>query len=188
MGNVLTQKDNGFDLSGKRCLLSRKNRIARQLWMLVWIFLFRPSPRPLRKWRAFLLKLFGANLGHNVRIWPSCKVWAPWNLIVGDNTSIGDDVDCYSVAQITIGANTIISQYSYLCAATHDYNDPKFPLIPKAISIGDSVWVAAGAYVGPGVKIGDGAIVGAKSCVYKNVDPWTIVGGNPARLLKERNR
>lgn len=133
-----------------------------------------------------MLKLFGAKIGSRVRVYPSCRIWAPWNLTVEDNSSVGDFVDCYSVATIKIGKNSIISQYSYICSATHDYNEKTFPLIPKEITIGDGVWVAAGAYIGPGVKINDSAIVGAKACVYKDIPEGAIVGGNPAKIIKHR--
>ena len=88
--------------------------------------------------------------------------------------------------EITIGANTIISQKAYLCASTHDFTKPDFPLICKPITIGDSVWVAAEAFIGPGVIIEDGGVIGARASVFKNVDSWTVVGGNPAQFIKKR--
>lgn len=183
---MIVQKKLKFNLSGQRYKFSLKNKIFRQIWNFIWLIFFRFSPRSLCRWRAFILRLFGAKLGENVRVWPSCKVWAPWNLKVGNNTRIGEFVDIYSVTSIKIGPNSIISQYSYLCTATHDYNDPRFPLILKEIVIGESCWIAAGAYIGPGVKVGDGAIIAAKSCVVKDVEEWVIVGGNPAKIIKKR--
>lgn len=180
------KKNSSFDLSTARSQLSISNQIARQIWMIVWFFLFRPSPRNFKGWRRFLLRLFGAQLGRNVRVCASCRIWAPWNLSVGDNSTMGDFVDCYSVAQVTLGANSIISQYTYICAATHDYGDSSFPLVPKPIFVGDDVWVAAGAYLSPGIRVNDGAIVGAKACVYKDVSANTVVGGNPAKYIKDR--
>jgi putative colanic acid biosynthesis acetyltransferase WcaF len=86
-----------------------------------------------------------------------------------------------------LGADVIISQYAYLCTATHDIRDPNFNLVTAPIHISNRAWVAAGAFVGPGVAIGEGAVVGARACVFKNVKSWTIVGGNPARILGKRH-
>ena len=60
------------------------------------------------------------------------------------------------------------------------------PLLTKPIIIGNHVWVASEAFVGMGVTVGEGAVVGARACVFKNVDPWTIVGGNPSAVIKRR--
>jgi putative colanic acid biosynthesis acetyltransferase WcaF len=103
-----------------------------------------------------------------------------------DNSCLADDADCYNVAQVTLAADATVSQYSYLCTATHDVADPSFRLYAMPIRVGHMAWVAAKAYVGPGVTVGEGAIAGANSCVYKDIPPWTIVGGNPAQFLKMR--
>lgn len=95
-------------------------------------------------------------------------------------------VDCYNTDLIRIGKHTTISQKSYLCASSHDITDPYHSLITAPIIIEDQVWVAAGSFIGMGSKIGQGAVVGACACVFKNVDPWTVVGGNPAQYIKKR--
>ena len=174
------------NLGGKRGFHGRGNKMARVAWHCVWLMLFRPSLKPMHAWRRFLLCLFGAEIGANTRISSSAKFWAPWNLIMGKNSAIGDYVDCYCVAQIRIGANSTISQYSYLCAATHDHTNPLFPLLPKAISIGDSAWVAADVFVAPGVIIGEGVVVGARSSVFKDLPEWMICMGAPAIPVKSR--
>ena len=99
------------------------------------------------------------------------------------HSCLADDVDCYNVAEIILEEMAIVSQYTYLCSATHDINNPGFPLISKPIRIGRHAWVAARAFVGPGVTIEEGAVAGANACVYRNVPQWTVVGGNPARTI-----
>jgi len=131
--------------------------------------------------------LFGADIGRQSNIRSSVKIWAPWNLKVGNFSSIGPATDIYNQGKIEIGNRTIISQKTYLCASTHDYNLATFPLITKPIKIGNQVWIAADSFIGPGVQVGDGVIVGARSAVFKNVQPWTIVRGNPAEFVKDRN-
>jgi len=165
---------------------SPANLAGRVLWGVVWRLFYRPSPKPFHGWRRFLLKLFGARIGHGARPYPTAKIWAPWNLEMGEHSCIGDDVDCYCVGPIKIGAHAIVSQYSYLCAATHDYEHPHFPLLKFPIVIGAQAWVCADVFVGPGVTIGEGAVVGARSSVFKNVEPWAIVAGSPAQFVKKR--
>lgn len=177
---------NKVDLSGKRGFHGRGNKLGRLVWGYVWLILFRPSLRPMHPWRCWLLRRFGATVGSSVRISPSARFWAPWNLVVGENSGIGDHVDCYCVERVTIGDNVVVSQYSYLCAATHGYTDPKFPLLPKAITICDGVWLAADVFVGPGVTIGEGAVVGARSSVFRDLPEWMVATGAPAKPMRRR--
>jgi len=162
------------------------NKTARLTWGITWLLLFRPSPRILHGWRRILLRLFGAKIGRGVRVYPSARVWAPWHLEMEDFSCLGPQVDCYCVAPIRIAAHAVVSQYSHLCSASHDYEHPDFPLITGPIVIGEGAWVATDAFVGMGVTVGPGAVVGARSSVFKDVEPWTVVGGNPARFIKKR--
>jgi putative colanic acid biosynthesis acetyltransferase WcaF len=174
------------DLSQCRSAHSFANKLGRMFWGWTWILFFRPSPRCLHGWRRFWLRLFGARIGRGARVYSAARIWAPWNLEMGDHSCLGPDVDCYCVAPIRIGAHAMVSQYSYLCAATHDYEHPHLPLIAAPITIGEGAWVTADVFVGPGVTIGEGAVVGARSSVFKDVEPWTVVGGSPARFIKPR--
>lgn len=174
------------DLSKARSSLSFRNQIGRALWGAVWAILFRPSPRIFHGWRRSLLRLFGARIGRGVRIYPSAQVWAPWQLDMGGFSCLGPHVDCYCVAPIRIEAHAVVSQYSYLCSASHDHEQPNLPLITRPIVIGEGAWVGADAFIGMGVTVGVGAVVGARASVFKDVEPWTVVGGNPARFIKTR--
>ena len=184
---MAASNDHGFDLSQFKSELSLGNRAGRALWGVVWLLAFRPSPRPLHAWRRILLQLFGARLGRGVRVYNSARIWAPWNLVMGDFSVLGDFVDCYDVDRVEIGAHSIVSQYTFLCTATHDADQPGFPLVTAPIRIGNQAWVAADAFIGPGVTVGDGAVVGARASVFKDVSPGAIVGGNPAKLIRMRN-
>ncbi|WP_439555909.1 putative colanic acid biosynthesis acetyltransferase [Dyadobacter sp.] len=175
------------NMTEARYKFSTRNKIARVAWKIVYFLLFRPfSLRPFRKWRIFLLRIFGAQVSWSSTISSSVKIWAPWNLAVGDFTCIGPGVDCYNQGRITIGSNVTISQKSYLCASTHDYTSFDHTMIFKPITIEDRVWVAADAFVGPGVTIMEGAVVAARSVISKSVEKWVVVGGNPAKIIKKR--
>jgi putative colanic acid biosynthesis acetyltransferase WcaF len=144
------------------------------------------STRLFKKWRVLLLKCFGAKIEWSSHVYASANIWAPWNLEMGANATLGPQVDCYNQGYISIGSNTIISQKTYLCASTHDYSQFNFPLLLKPIKIGRGVWIAADAFVGPGVSIGDNSVIAARSVVIKNIDSNAIVGGNPAKHIKFR--
>jgi len=103
-----------------------------------------------------------------------------------ENAWLGPGVDCYNVEQVTCGANVTVSQKSFLCTASHDFTDARHPLIAAPITIDNMAWIAAGAFVSPGIKVGEGAVVGACAVVTKDVEPWTVVAGNPARVVKKR--
>jgi len=175
-----------IDVSAVRSEHSRRNRLGRVAWGIVWLLLYRPSPKPFHFWRRSLLRLFGAKVGKGAHPHPSARIWAPWNLQLEEYSCLAWGVDCYCVAPIRIGAHATVSQYSHLCSASHDVDHPNMPLISAPITIGAGAWVAAGAFVGPGVTIGQGAVVGARSAVFRDVEPWTIVAGNPAKFLRYR--
>lgn len=165
---------------------SLKNRIGRALWGVVWLLLFRPSPRFFMGWRRWLLRCFGAQLAAGAVIHPSVRVWAPWNLRMGRSATLSWDVDCYCVAPVTLEDYAIVSQYSYLCTASHDFNHPQRPVISAPITIGTRAWVCADVFVGPGVSIGEGTVVGARSSVFRNLPAWCVAAGSPAKAIRER--
>lgn len=167
--------------------LSIGNKIRRLIWNVSALFLFKPFVGPLFcKWRNLILKLFGAKIGKGSKISSSAKIWAPWNLETGDYTAIGDNAIIYNPDKIILKSKVVISQYAYLCTASHDITDQHNNLITKPILINTFAWVAADAFIGMGVTIGEGAVVGARAAVYKDVAPWTVVGGNPAKFIKNR--
>ncbi len=165
---------------------SLRNKLARVLWGIAYICLFRPTPKVMHRWRRLLLQLFGARIGRGSSIYPSVRIWAPWNLTVGSYSSMAHHVDCYCVDKITIGDHCTISQYSFLCTASHDYHLASQPLITSPIHIDDGVWVAADVFVGPGVRIGAQSVIGARSSVFNDVPAKVIAAGYPARPLKPR--
>lgn len=172
--------------------ISLGNKLARVGWNLVWLLLFRPSPTLLHGWRRFLLRLFGARIGKPAYLYPSARIWAPWNLEMGDHSTLASGVDCYCVDRIRLGSFTTVSQYSFLCTASHDYLDPvilhqpQMPLVTGPITLGDCVWITADVFVGPGVKIGDGTVVLARSSVVRDLPAWVVASGSPAIVRKER--
>ena len=164
-----------------------RNKFKRLVWELAWLFLVRPTPRwCLNGWRCALLRAFGAKIGKGVRIQGGARVWQPWRLTIGENSWVDGGVKLYSVDEITIGKNAVVSEGAFVCTATHDIASSVFALKTAPVEIGDSAWVCARAIILPGVKVGEGAVVGAGAVVTREVEPWTVVGGNPAAKLRER--
>jgi putative colanic acid biosynthesis acetyltransferase WcaF len=167
---------------------SLRDRIARAVWSCTRTLLFRPTPRPAHAWRAFLLRCFGARLGPDCRIYPKCDIWAPWNLRCGDCATIADGAIIYNVAEVSLGSHAIVSQQAYLCGATHDIDDPAFPLTSAPISIGAYAWICARACVLPGVTVHDGAVLGMGAVAGKDLEAWQVYAGVPANRVRQRPR
>ena len=150
------------------------------------MFLFRYSPKPFHSWRSFLLRCFGAKVGRGVHVYPKVAIWAPWNLELADECGVANGATLYSQGTINIGKRVVISQGAHLCAGTHDYNQPGFPLITKPIQIGDFAWIAAESFIHPGITVGDGCVIGARSVVTMDMPAWMICAGHPCKPIKER--
>lgn len=163
-----------------------RGAIIVQLWWLVQGVLFRTSPQFMYGWRRFLLRLFGAKVGKNVIIRPTARVTYPWKVSIGDHSWIGDDVVLYSLGEIEIGNNVVISQKSYICTGSHDYLSEDFSIFEKKITIHDKCWLATDVFVAPGVTIQEGSVVGSRSSVYKDLKPNKVYVGNPAKETKDR--
>jgi putative colanic acid biosynthesis acetyltransferase WcaF len=166
----------------------RSVRMKRLAWNLVWTLLYRLSPRPFHGWRTMLLRVFGAKMGPHCHFYPRSKVWAPWNLVCDDQVTAADGAEIYNPAPMSLGSHAILSQDSYLCGATHDYDDPAFPLIAYAMHVGARSWICARASVVPGVNVGEGAVLGLGSVATRDLEPWTVYAGVPALKVKERAR
>lgn len=164
-----------------------KTKARRGIWNLARLLLFRPTPARFgNPFRVFLLKIFGAQIHGGPLVYPTCKILQPWELEIGEFSAIGHKVEIYNYGRVTVGAMTVISQYSYLCTGTHDYTHPHMPLTWKPITIGAECWIAAGVFIAPGVVVNDGAVVGAYSVVTKDLPSWMVCAGNPCKIIKKR--
>jgi putative colanic acid biosynthesis acetyltransferase WcaF len=166
-------------------------RFSEKLMRVLWSCLGQPLfSMTFHNWygiRAALLRTFGARIGRPCRIRPTVKIEQPWNLTIGNNSSVGDHCILYCLGKVTIGDNVSLSQYAHLCAGTHDYRRPEMPLLRLPIIVENEVWIAADAFIGPGVSIAEGSIVGARAVVFRDTEPWTIYLGNPATSVKKRD-
>lgn len=179
-----------LDLKNYKNRHSLKSKLTRAVWNIVYWIMFRPTPDKVglfEKWRMFLLRCFGAKIGAETHsIYSTAEIWAPWNLELGDNVALSQHANIYAVDKVRIGDNAVISREAFLCTASHDISSPIMELATAPITIGANCWICARAIILPGVTIGEGAVVAAGSVVTKDVEPWTVVGGNPAKFIRKR--
>ena len=161
-------------------------RLRMLLWTIACALLFRPTPKLLYRWRLVVLRVFGATVHGAPFVAASARIRMPWNLILHERACLGEYAECYNLATIELRERCTIAQHAYLCAGTHDITTLDLPLTVGPIVIGADVFVGAKAFVLPGVSIGDGAVVGAAAVVTRDVEPWTIVAGNPANPIGQR--
>ncbi|HTY03991.1 MAG TPA: hypothetical protein VMC81_09700 [Rhodocyclaceae bacterium] len=142
----------------------------------------------MHAWRAALLRAFGAQLGRHCHIYAGARIWAPWNLVCGEGVAIADGAEIYNPAKVVIGHHAVISQQAFLCGASHDYGHTEFPMVSKTIRVGAYAWIGARATVQMGINVGEGAVLALGSVATRNMEPWSVYGGAPARKLKARPR
>ena len=165
---------------------STREKVGRMLWAIAQASLFRLSFHTWNGFRAWLLRRFGATIAPGVRLRRTVTVECPWNLSIGESSSVGDGAVLYCLGRVAIGRRVTISQRAHICAGSHDYRRADMPLLRPPITIGDDVWIAADAFVGPGLTVGEGAILGARACAFKSLSPWTIYLGNPCQPVRPR--
>ncbi len=163
-----------------------RHRLLRLAWGLVWGLLGTWTPVPLYAWRRLLVRAFGARIAPTAFIHPGVRIWYPPNLEMHDFSWLARGVNCYCMAPIILGRYAVVSQGAHLCAGTHDIDDPNFQLIVRPITLGPNAWVAAEAFVGPGVTLGEGAVLGARGVLFKDIAPFEVAAGNPARVIRKR--
>jgi len=163
------------------------DRFRRYSWTVAWLLLCQWTPKPMHRWRIGVLRFFGAQLGRQNFVYPNCKIWAPWLLKTEDVVTIGPGVEIYNPGGIRLGHHSILSQDAYLCGATHDYNSSDFTYIKKEIIVEPYVWICARAVVLPGVHCREGSVLGATTVTSRDLAPWTVYAGNPARPVKQRH-
>ena len=166
----------------------RREVLLRWLWAFVQATVFRWSPRPCHRWRVELLRLFGATITvpSQVVVFPTVRVLHPWKLTLEPRSMLGPHVNVYNLARITLSFGANVSQFTHLCAGSHDYMRWSMPLLARPIVIGENAWVGADVFVGPGVTIGELTVIGARSVVVKDQPARMVCAGNPCRPLKPR--
>lgn len=166
--------------------IPKSDKFYRLVWRIASIILFKPFSLPFfNSWRIFWLRVFGATIGKKCTVYASAYIPSPKNLTMGVHSTIGPQVKLH-IGKTVLGNKVMVSQRSYLCSATHEIDSLNTPFISGKIEVKDFAWIAAEAFVMSNIIIGEGAIVGARAAVFRDVDDWNVVGGNPAKFIKQR--
>lgn len=165
---------------------SRREQLGIKGFALVWNLLCRWTPGPANAWRLAVLRTFGCRIEGRPFVAPTARIRVPWQLELHDRACLGDGVEVYNLGECVLRARCTVAQHSYLCGGSHDLSKRALPLIVAPIDIGEDAFLGARSFVMPGVTVGEGAVVGAASVVVKDVVPWTVVAGNPARSVGSR--
>lgn len=166
---------------------STKIKIKKKMWELTRALTISWVPKGVFKGLTMsIYRIFGAQVHKTSYIHPSARIYMPWNLMMGPYSVIASGANVLNAAPFTMGQNCVVSERAYICCASHNIRSNAHEQIHAPIVMGDRSWVAAEAFVGMGVAIGEGAVVGARAAVFKDVEPWTVVGGNPAKFIKKR--
>lgn len=184
MGNLYLKNPNQVDAYHSPWRKSEAIKI--RLWETVWTLFARWLPKPFTWWYKILLRVFGCKIEGKPFIAPSCRIYAPWLLEIGDHSCLAGRSELYNLGPIKIGRRVTVAQYAYLCNGTHDFADLRLPLVVGEIEIADDAFIGAKTIILPGISIGEMSVIGAGSVVTKDVEPWTVVGGNPAKIIKKR--
>lgn len=156
------------------------------LWYFVNVFFFLNPlifSSPLKVW---LLKVFGAKVGHGVTIKPQVSIKYPWFLSIGDYSWIGEKAWIDNLAPVAIHANVCISQGAMLLTGNHNYKKSSFDLITGEIILEEGVWIGAQAVVCPGVTCSSHAVLSVGSVATKDLEAYYIYQGNPGEKVRKR--
>lgn len=167
---------------------SLRHRMFRAVWNLTWLLLASWTPPPFHRWRVLILRLFGARIGKGARVWGSTRIWYPPNLVMGDYAVLGWRVNCYNQGEVVLEDFACVSQYSHLVTGTHDIDDQDFQLFTRPIRVCRYAWLASDSFVGPGVTAGEGAVLGGRGVAFRDLSPWTVYVGNPAKPVRQRKQ
>lgn len=162
------------------------NGLKRLLWFYINAVIFKTSLLPVNRIKTGLLRLFGARIGKAVVIKPCVNIKYPWNLSIGANTWIGEQVWIDNLVMVTIGANVCLSQGAVLLTGSHNYKKTAFDLITGPLTLADGVWIGAGAIINQGIIVASHVVLTAGSVANSNMQAYSVYQGNPAVKIRER--
>lgn len=163
------------------------SNIKRITWYFVNELFLRNSLNPSSGFKVFLLRLFGAKIGHHVVIKPRVNIKYPWKLSIGNDCWIGESVWIDNLAEVTVESNVCISQGAFLICGNHNYKRSSFDLIVLPIVLKEGSWVGAKSIVGPGVTMQEHSVLSLGSVASSDLEAFTIYRGNPAVSIKMRS-
>ena len=164
----------------RRCLNEWRSSIP-------WILSSIRKRIPSRRLRMILLKMEGAKISPNVSIFASVDVRYPNGLVIGEGCAIGPKVLLDARKGLVIHKNVTIAYDAIIWTVHHDMNSIDFHTIGGGVEIEDYAWICSRSIILPNVHIGKGAVVASGAIVTKDVEPFSIVAGIPAKVIGKRD-
>lgn len=186
--NNIAREDHSFSLVPRvpsRSSYRLHEKLRMTAWWMVEALFFRPSLHKMNRFRCFLLRCFGAQVGEGTFIHSKARIWFPWNLKIGRNGGIGFDALIYNLGKVEIGDYATVSQRVHINTASHDYSEPEFPLVTRPVSIAAGAFVGTDSYIGWGVHIGKMTVIGARSVVVSDQPDFYVCVGHPCKPYKQ---
>lgn len=166
-----------------RTLTSRLRRVASSLEInTIWLASFVPS----NALRVAALRLWGADIGKGVAIHRGLQVRSARRLAVGDDCFVAENVCLDARGGLRIEESVSVNTGAQIWTAQHDWKSPDFAYVSAPVHVGHHSWISARSVVIPGTTVGVGAVVAAGTVVTKDVPSWSLVGGNPAKVIGAR--
>lgn len=144
---------------------------------------------PIQTIRLALYRhVFRMRIGRRSNIYRACEIRSPWKVRIGDGSSVGDHAILDGRCGITIGSGVNISTGVWIWTQQHDKDARDFKIVGDPVVVEDMAWIGGRVIVLPGITIGRGAVVASGAVVTKDVEPYTVVGGVPAKKIGERSK
>lgn len=190
-GQILKKKEKGKNITRLYMALKKPYVIWEKIFKNGWqrYMLFQIGLLPFHKIRRFVYRALGAEIGKNVVFHFRTEIRGIYRLKIGSGTIVGDNALLAAQRGLTIGKNVNLSSNVSIYSGAHDHRDPYFrstAATTRPITIGDRVWIGSNAIILTGVNIGEGAVVCAGAVVTKDVEPYAVVAGIPAKKVNER--
>lgn len=141
---------------------------------------------PSHHFRRFFYRLFGMKIGKGSTIHTGLTLYNPRNIIIGEDTIVGEKAVLDGRAKLKIGNHVAIASEVMIYNSQHNINDEDFQPVEMEVEVNDYVFIGPRVIILPGVKIGKGAIIAAGAVVTKDIPPFAIAGGVPAKIIGER--
>lgn len=184
---IIKLKDKtGKPLTSKELIKKIKMRILNILLEFEVFLLHLVGKIPSHHLRRFFYRIAGMKIGKGSAIHMGARFYDPRNIEIGEDTIIGEFAVLDGRDKLKIGSHVAIASEVMIYNSEHDINDLNFKAITAKVIIEDYVFIGPRAIILPGVKIGRGAVIGADAVVTKDVPPYAIVGGVPAKIIGER--
>lgn len=172
----------------KFLFFKKEVNFMKKIYQFLFMYIIKYTPECMRDIRSFFIRKYICTCGKNVSIGRCCFIHK--NTFIGENSGIG--YKCHINNGVQIGDNVLMGLEVLTYTQNHIFKDINIPIRKQGMSeiskivIEDDVWIGARVCILPGVRIGRGSVIGAYSVIAKDIPPFSVVVGNPGKIIKKR--